>query len=84
MGDGNVITMNFKASPHLKKIIEKHANSKNMSVSEYIRNAVLFDMITSGNIEAFNYMSSGVGEKFFGAVRNVMEKLMKEKNTENQ
>lgn len=84
MSNGNTVVMNFKVSPRLKEIIEKHANSKKLSVSEYIRDAVLFDMIISGNIDAFNYLATGVGEKFHGAVRNFMEKLKKDKKGKDE
>ncbi len=83
MGDGNVVTMNFKVSPRLKKLIEEHARSKKMQVSEYIREAILFDMIMSGNTDALKFVALGVGEKVSGAVRNMIEKLRKEKGAEN-
>lgn len=54
--------MNFKVSDMLKKIIEEHAKSKGMPVSEYLREAILFDMLMSGNVEVFKYVTYGVGE----------------------
>ena len=83
MGNGNVVTMNFKVSPRLKELIEKHVSSKKMQVSEYIREAILFDMIMSGNTDALKFVASGVGEKFSGALRNMLEMLRREKGIEN-
>lgn len=79
MSNGNVVVMNFKVTPRLKAIIESHAKRKKMAVSEYMREAILFDMLISGNIDAFKYVVSGVGEKVSGSMRSMLEKAGHEK-----
>lgn len=78
MGDKNIVVMNFKVSDRLKEIIENNAKRKKMAVSEYIREAILFDMLMSGNVDAFKYIASGVGEKVSVSLRSMLEKARRE------
>ncbi|MDE2216557.1 MAG: hypothetical protein KGJ87_05255 [Planctomycetota bacterium] len=79
MNNGNVVTMNFRVSPRLKELIEKHASSKKIQVSAYIREAILFEMIESGNTDAFEFVAPFGWVGFTGVVRNMLKKLRQEK-----
>jgi hypothetical protein len=50
--------INFKVTEQEKKLIEDHAWSNRLGVSEYVRQSVFLDLMVSGNIEAIKYIAS--------------------------
>ena len=58
-------TILFKVTKDEKKMIEDFVKSKrgDWTVSEYLRVAVLFDMIIEGHLPALKQVASGIGEK---------------------
>lgn len=53
----------FEATEREKRLIERVAKDHDMSVSDYVRSAVYFDMLLSGNREAFKLLAVRGKEK---------------------
>jgi hypothetical protein len=64
-------TILFKVTAREKAAIERFVKSKSgdWTVSEYIRVAVLFDMIQSGDVEALGIMSGTVRDRLVEKMR---------------
>lgn len=64
-------TILFKVTAREKKTIERFVQNsrEGWTVSEYIRVAVLFDMIQSGDLEALSIVSGTVKEKLVEKMR---------------
>ena len=46
--------LNFRVTPEEKKLIEKRASSKKMTLAEYVREAVFMDMLLSVSVRMFS------------------------------
>ena len=66
--------LNFRVTPEEKKLIEKRASSKKMAVAEYVREAVIMDMLLSGMGDAWRFL----GRKAYAALREELETRMKQ------
>ena len=66
--------LNFRVTPEEKKLIEKRARAKKMTLADYVREAVLFDMLMSGMGDAWRFL----GRKAYAALREELETRMKE------
>lgn len=79
MNDKDVMFIGFRVSGQLKELVVKNANIKKMRMSEYVREAVLFEMIMSGDIEAFKFVVSASGSDLFKVTRGIVQGLRKQK-----
>jgi hypothetical protein len=70
-------TILFKVTAREKKAIEDFVQEKKegWTVSEYIRVAVLFDMIQSGDLEALNIVSGTVKDRLVEKMRALVGQL---------
>ena len=70
-------TILFKVTAREKKAIEEFVQEKKdgWTVSEYIRVAVLFDMIQSGDLEALNIVSGTVKDRLVEKMRALVGQL---------
>lgn len=66
--------LNFRVTPEEKRLIEKRAKAKEMAVADYVREAVLFDMLLCGMGEAWRLL----GRKAYGLLREELETRMKQ------
>ena len=63
MGTAKTELMQFKVTPHERQVIEKRANKEKMSVSEYVRAALLMEMVLSGDTQALKIVATTIGQK---------------------
>jgi hypothetical protein len=70
-------TILFKVTAREKAAIERFVREKKdgWTVSEYIRVAVLFDMIQSGDVEALNIVSGTVKDRLVEKMRALVGQL---------
>jgi mobilization protein NikA len=62
----------FEATVDEKALIEKAAKKSDMSISDFVRSCVYFDLITSGDLQALRLISRRMREgkaKFFERLR---------------
>jgi len=55
--------MQFKVTPYEKKVIEEFVRKRGDTVSEYVRAAVIMDMILEGNVGAMKIAVDTIGRK---------------------
>lgn len=69
-------TILFKVTAREKAAIERFVQShrKGWTVSEYIRISVLFDMITSGDVEALSIVSGTMRDRLVEKMRTLVGK----------
>ena len=63
MGKDDMVTVSFRVKPEEQRLIERHAKKEGVTISSYVRGAVLFDLIMSGDWDAFKHVASGVRAK---------------------
>ena len=63
MGPSRTELMQFKVTPKEKELIETFAKKQGDTVSEYVRAAVLMDMILEGNVGAMKIAVDTIGRK---------------------
>jgi len=61
MGPSRTELMKFKVKPKERELIEKCADKQGLSVSEYVRAAVIMDMILEGNVGAMKIAVDTIG-----------------------
>lgn len=67
--------MQFKVTPQEKKLIEKTAEKQGCTVSEYVRSAILMDMILEGEVGAMKIVVDTIGRKAVQALRKRADQL---------
>ena len=77
MGPSRTELMQFKVTPEERKLIEKCANQQGLSVSEYVRAAVIMDMILEGNVGAMKIAVDTIGRKAVQLLNKRAERLAK-------
>lgn len=60
--------LSFDAGTGLEKMIEQRAKQEGISVSEYIREAIVLEMFFSGDVEAMSYVLKRVGKRVKAAL----------------
>ena len=63
MGPSRTELMQFKVTSYEKKVIEDFVRKRGDTVSEYVRSAVLMDMILEGNVGAMKIAVDTIGRK---------------------
>ena len=63
MGPSRTELMQFKVTPDERKLINDCARKQGLSVSEYVRAAVMMDMILEGNVGAMKIAVNTIGHK---------------------
>jgi hypothetical protein len=69
--------MQFKVTPKERDLIEKCADKQGLSVSEYVRAAVIMDMILEGNVGAMKIAVDTIGRKAVQLLNKRAERLAK-------
>jgi hypothetical protein len=75
MGPSRTELMQFKVTPEERKLIEKSADKQALSVSEYVRAAVLMDMILEGSVGAMKVAVDTIGRKAVQLLRKRADRL---------
>lgn len=77
MGPSRTELMQFKVTPEERKLIERCAQKQGLSVSEYVRAAVIMDMILEGNVGAMKIAVDTIGRKAVQLLNKRAERLAK-------
>ena len=77
MGPSRTELMQFKVTPKERELIEKCADKQGLSVSEYVRAAVMMDMILEGNVGAMKIAVDTIGRKAVQLLNKRAERLAK-------
>ena len=77
MGPSRTELMQFKVTPKEKELIETFAKKQGDTVSEYVRAAVLMDMILEGNIGAMKIAVDTIGRKAIQLLNKRADRLAK-------
>ena len=75
MGPSRTELMQFKVTPKEKELIETFAKKQGDTVSEYVRAAVLMDMILEGNVGAMKIAVDTIGRKAVQLLRKRADRL---------
>jgi hypothetical protein len=75
MGPSRTELMQFKVTPKEKELIETFAKKQGDTVSEYVRAAVLMDMILEGNVGAMKIVVDTIGRKAVQLLRKRADRL---------
>jgi uncharacterized protein (DUF1778 family) len=75
MGPSRTELMQFKVTPEERKLIEKVAKKQGMTVSEYVRAAIIMDMVLEGEVEAMKIVVQTAGRKAVQALRKRADRL---------
>lgn len=75
MGPSRTELMQFKVTPEERKLIDRCAQKQGLSVSEYVRAAVLMDMILEGNVGAMKIAVDTIGRKAVQLLRKRADRL---------
>jgi hypothetical protein len=75
MGPSRTELMQFKVTPDERKLIEQCAKKQSLSVSEYVRAAVIMDMILEGNVGAMKIAVDTIGRKAVQLLRKRADRL---------
>ncbi len=71
----------FEATDEEKRVIEKMAKKEGVTISQYVRGCVFFDMLLSGDLEALKFISRIVrdkGARYFERFRQSRSRLLAE------
>lgn len=60
--------INFVAGKELQRMVEQRAKQEGITVSEYIREAIILEMFFSGDLEAMGYVVKRVGKRVKAAM----------------
>ena len=63
MGPSRTELMQFKVTPYEKKVIEDFVRKRRDTVSEYVRSAVIMDMVLEGEVKAMKIVVDTIGRK---------------------
>ena len=75
MGPSRTELMQFKVTPRERELIDKCAKKQGLSVSEYVRAAVIMDMILEGNVGAMKIAVDTIGRKAVQLLRKRADRL---------
>ncbi len=75
MGPSRTELMQFKVTVEERKLIEKTAKKQGCTVSEYVRSAVLMDMVLEGEVGAMKIVVDTIGRKAVQALRKRADQL---------
>jgi hypothetical protein len=75
MGPSRTELMQFKVTPQERKLIEKCAKDQGASVSEYVRAAVIMDMVLEGEVGAMKVVVDSMGRKAVQVLRKRADRL---------
>ena len=75
MGPSRTELMQFKVTPEERKLIEKVARKQGCSVSEYVRSAVIMDMVLEGEVDAMKVVVESIGRKAVQVLRKRADRL---------
>lgn len=75
MGPSRTELMQFKVTAKERELIETCAKKQALSVSEYVRAAVLMDMILEGNVGAMKIAVDTIGRKAVQLLRKRADRL---------
>ena len=75
MGPSRTELMQFKVTPKERELIDKCAKKQGLSVSEYVRAAVIMDMILEGNVGAMKIAVDTIGRKAVQLLNKRAERL---------
>jgi hypothetical protein len=75
MGTSRTELMQFKVTPEERKLIEKVSKRQGCTVSEYVRSALLMDMILEGEVGAMKIVVESMGRKAVQALRKRADQL---------
>jgi hypothetical protein len=75
MGPSRTELMQFKVTPDERKLIENVAKKQGCTVSEYVRGAVIMDMILDGEVGAMKIAVDSIGRKAVQALRKRVDRL---------
>lgn len=75
MGPSRTELMQFKVTPEERKLIAKVAEKQGMTVSEYVRAAVIMDMVLEGEVGAMKVVVDSIGRKAVQALRKRADRL---------
>ena len=75
MGPSRTELMQFKVTPEERKLIDRCAQKQGLSVSEYVRAAVIMDMILEGNVGAMKIAVDTIGRKAVQVLRKRADRL---------
>lgn len=76
--DAKTETLQFKVTEQERRLIEKCAQDEEVTVSKYVRGAVLMSMVMDGKAEAIKIVAREVGEKAFAMVRQKLTRPAQE------
>ena len=60
MAKDDMVAISFRLKPEEQRLVERRAKNEGITVSAYIRRAVLFDMVMEGDWDAFKHLASEV------------------------
>ncbi len=63
MGPSRTELMQFKVTSYEKKVIEDFVRKRGDTVSEYVRSAVIMDMVLEGEVKAMKIVVDTIGRK---------------------
>ena len=75
MGSPRTELMQFKVTPEERRLIEKTAKKQECTVSEYVRGAVIMDMILEGEVGAMKIVVDSIGRKAVQILRKRADRL---------
>jgi hypothetical protein len=75
MGPSRTELMQFKVTPDERKLIEKCAKKQGSTVSEYVRAAVIMDMVLEGEVGAMKVVVDSIGRKAVQVLKKRADRL---------
>jgi ribosome biogenesis protein Nip4 len=77
MGPSRTELMQFKVTSYEKKVIEDFVRKRGDTVSEYVRSAVIMDMVLEGEVKAMKIVVDTIGRKAVLLLNKRAERLAK-------
>ena len=77
MGSSRTELMQFKVTPYEKKVIEDFVRKRRDTVSEYVRSAVIMDMVLEGEVKAMKIVVDTIGRKAVQLLNKRADRLAK-------
>ena len=86
MGPSRTELMQFKVTSYEKKVIEDFVRKRGDTVSEYVRSAVIMDMVLEGEVKAMKIVVDTIGRKAVQLLNKRAKRLEKlgEEATDSQ
>ena len=75
MGPSRTKLMQFKVTPYEKKVIEDFVRKRRDTVSDYVRSAVIMDMVLEGEVKAMKIVVDTIGRKAVQLLRKRADRL---------